>query len=89
MQDSYDITLMKLFRERDNKDQDQARIGKIISVEPIKVALFNGAAIFIENDLNTPLYVTDTLKNKELNANDNVLCIPLSNGQAYAAIDKI
>jgi hypothetical protein len=87
--DKYDIGLMKLFRERDNRDPNEARIGKVISTGPIKVSLFGGAVIFTENDENAILYVCEGLKNKNINNGDNVLCIPLSRGQSYVAVDRV
>lgn len=105
--DRYDTGLMKLLRERDNRDPDEARIGKIIALDPIKVSLFGGAAIFTEDDINAQLYVCESLKgiagkitidnqvqksfsiNRDLGVNDKVLCIPISNGQAYVAVDRV
>lgn len=91
--DRYDVGIMKFFRERDNKDPDEAKIGKIISLNPMKVSLFGGAAIFIENDDHTPLYVCEDLRKIigtiEIEGNESknfIITRELNNGDSVLCI---
>lgn len=100
---SWDYDLAKEFKNRDNKEIDEAIIGTVISSSPLSISLFNGSIILN----NTNSYVCSNLGilrgtilvddgktgtctiDRSLKVGDKVLCIPSNSGQTYFIIDKV
>lgn len=53
------VELAKEIKNRDNPDVDEAIIGKLMSVNPITISLFNGQAIYTEG---VNCYICENLK---------------------------
>jgi len=58
--DDYRVGFLKMFNERNNVDPPNFYIGKIVSLDPLKISIADGQAYFTEGD---NLKVCETLKN--------------------------
>jgi len=77
--------LAKLFSERNNHSPVGPLTGRVISPFPlIKISL--GERIVLEND---ELVISETIFNKVLNVDDEVILIPTSSEQKYFLIDRV
>ncbi|EKQ51391.1 MAG: Protein of unknown function (DUF2577) [Clostridium sp. Maddingley MBC34-26] len=91
-----------MFKDRENIAPPNFLIGKVVTLDPIKISINNGAAYFTEGQ---NLKVCETLKTmtgtiivngesqtfsikRDLNENDEILCFPLNN-KYFIAFDKI
>ncbi len=100
--DDYRVGFAKMFNDRNNVDPPQFQIGKVVSLNPLKISISDGAAYFTEGQ---NLKVCETLKimtglivingesqtfsiTRNLNVNDEVLCFPL-NKKYFIAFDKV
>ncbi|EHI98049.1 hypothetical protein CDLVIII_1350 [Clostridium sp. DL-VIII] len=100
--DDYRVGFAKMFNDRNNVDSPQFQIGKVVSLNPLKISISDGAAYFTEGQ---NLKVCETLKimtgsivingesqtfsiTRNLNVNDEVLCFPL-NKKYFIAFDKV
>lgn len=101
--DDYKVGFAKLFKERENVDPPNFVIGKIVTLDPIKISINDGAAYFTEGQ---NLKVCETLKtitgtiviengdsqtftiNRDLKKDDEILCYPL-NKKYFVAYDKV
>ena len=96
------VEIAKEFKKRNNVTPDEAVIGKVISVNPISVSLFNGQATFKGNQL----YISNSLSvysgtcevdgktgtctiDRSLKVGDSVLCVPTNNGQKWFIVEVI
>ena len=101
--DDYRIGFSKWFNERNNIDPPSFYIGKIVSLNPIKISISDGQAYFTEGD---NLKVCENLKTikgtiiigngelqtfsivRDLKEKDEILCYPL-NSKYFIAYDKV
>lgn len=100
--DDYRVGFPKMFIDRNNVDPAKFEIGIVVTVNPLKISIQNGAAYFTEGQ---NLKVCETLKTmtgsivingesqafsiaRNLNVNDEVLCFPLSK-KYFIAFDKV
>lgn len=90
------IELAKLFKERENPSVIGLQIGKVISVNPIKIAL--GDKIILDADdlvISESAYYKYDLVNGVLNKvpklkmKDKIILLPTNNEQTYFVIDKV
>jgi hypothetical protein len=77
---SWDIDLAKEFKKRDNKTPIGFTFGEIISINPLRVSVFEGKMI-----LDSPYRCS----NYTATLGDTVLCLADSTGQVYTVIDKV
>lgn len=77
--------LAKLFHERNNPKKLGIQVGKVIAAFPnIKISL--GEKIILDKD---NLIICDTIYNKVLVRNDEVVLIPTNDEQRFFLIDKV
>lgn len=77
---SFDIELAKLLKERNNKTPIGVVEGTVISINPLKISLFENKVIIDD---------ARTCGNYTAQLNDNVLCIADATGQIFYIIDKV
>ena len=98
----YDVELAKEFKKRNNKQPDEAVIGKVLSINPVTISLFNGQStfsgeqIYVSGSLNV---YTGTCEidgktgtctiDRSLKVGDSVLCVPTNNGQKWFVVEVI
>ena len=93
---SYDVGLAKAFKDRENVLPDEPMMGKVISVDPLKISIFNGQAELNSNlvELSNDFCImtgTCTVDGKTgtcsidrtLKTGEEVKCIPTNGGQKY------
>lgn len=84
--------LASLFAERNNIKSYEPCLAKIISKSPIVLKIYD--KIFLSSEYNN-LKLTQELKDKInnvnnlVNINDDILVIPISNGNMWYAIEKV
>lgn len=100
--DDYRVGFPKMFVDRNNVELPQFQIGKVVSLNPLKISISDGSAYFTEGQ---NLKVCETLKTmtgsivingesqtfsitRNLSINDDVLCFPL-NKKYFIAFDKV
>lgn len=98
----WDVKIAKLFKERENQSRIGPIIGQVVSVDPIKVSIFDGSATLTGNNL----YLTASLLKhsktcvingekiliefeNELSIGDKVLVAPTESEQKFFLIDKL
>ncbi|WP_321833639.1 DUF2577 family protein [Clostridium butyricum] len=98
----WDIELAKEFKKRNNAIPDEAVIGKVNSVNPVSISLFNGQSTFSGEQV----YVSGSLSvytgtcevdgktstctiDRSLKVGDSVLCVPTNNGQKWFIVEVI
>ena len=82
--EAWEISLARMFKERDNKPQEGAATGKIIKVSPLSVSL--GDEIILDNE---DLVLSSRIYDLYLKVGDLLILIPTANGQKYYVIDKV
>lgn len=80
---SWDVELAKEFKSRDNKIPIGAQLGKVISSNPLEIAILDNKAIL--NNGNS--YVCSSALG--ISIGDKVLCLASSDGQTFFIIDKV
>lgn len=98
----YDVELAKEFKKRNNKQPDEAVIGKVLSINPVTISLFNGQSTFSGEQV----YVSSSLSiytgtcivdgktgtctiDRSLKVGNSVLCVPTNNGQKWFVVEVI
>ncbi len=90
------IELAKLFKERENISTMGIQIGKVISVNPLKIAL--GDKIILDTDdlvISQSAYYKYDLINGVLNQvpkleiGDKIILLPATDEQIYIVMDKV
>lgn len=79
---SWDVELAKELKKRNNPSTIGPQIGEVISINPIKVSIYNNRVILT----NSNSYRCSKL---EVAPGDKVLCLPTSNGQTFFIVDKV
>jgi DNA-binding XRE family transcriptional regulator len=80
-----DLHILRLYKKL--SQENQLKVEGMIEMKLAENEI--GLSHITENDENAILYVCEGLKNKNINNGDNVLCIPLSRGQSYVAVDRV
>lgn len=82
--EAWEISFAKMFKARDNKPQEGAATGKIITVSPLSLSL--GDEIILDNE---DLVISSRVHELYLKVGDSLMLIPTANGQKYYVIDKV
>lgn len=80
---SWDVELAKELKSRDNKTPIGAQLGKVISSNPLEIAILDNKAILNNNNS----YVCSSAVG--ISIGDKVLCLASSDGQTFFIIDKV
>ncbi|MCY6957965.1 hypothetical protein [Clostridium brassicae] len=86
---NYAIEFSKLLKQRDNKEYIGIVVGKIVSINPIKISILSGEVLLTKG---IDLTLTTTAKNKILDSRDigkRILVMASTNNQQYFAIDTV
>ena len=101
----WDVALAKEIKKRDNQEYIGVIVGIVVGVNPIKVSIYNGSAIFSGNNLyvcekvngytevvNMTIDGTTqqaTIEHEGVKAGDRVTCIATQDNQKLFVIDKL
>ena len=90
----YDVGLAKAFKDRENIVPDEPTIGKVVSVEPLSISIFNNQVLLNDKIVelsNDFCIMTGTCEvdgksgtcsiDRTLKVGEEVKCIPTSKGQ--------
>lgn len=92
----YDVGLAKAFKDRENVSPDEPVLGKVVSIDPVKISAFNdkvlldGALIELSNDFCIMAGTCEVdgktgtcTIDRTLKVGEEVKCIPTSGGQKW------
>ena len=82
---SWDVELANEFKNRSNKDVIGPLIGKVISINPLKISILSDKVILTEKHC----YLCRRFIEINIELGDKVLCIPTSDNQKYFILDKV
>lgn len=91
---SWETDFAKMFKERDNKQNLNGLVGKITSVQPLRVSAFDGRV----NLDKRQLYITDGFSDllelsesdpKRVKIGDEVLLMPSTDSQLFFIINRV
>ncbi len=99
---SWYVDVAKEFKKRNNIDIDEPTTGKVITIDPVSISIFNDSVVLTSNLINISnslsIYTgTCTVDGKtgtctidrSLKVGDNVLCVPTSNGQKWFIVEVV
>lgn len=98
----YDKTLAQMFKDRVNKEQQEAVKGVVLNTDPLQIGIYNNA-IILQGDL---IYKSNSLSKHKgtceingqvgtceidlsLKKDDHVICVPTAKGQKWYIIERV
>ena len=82
-------TLAKEFKKRNNQEYFGAIIGVLLSINPLKIGIYDNEIMLDKNNSFICKTINDMLINGTLIINDKVLVISSENNQTFFISDKI